>query len=197
MKTVLKISYRAVAIVMLVLLMFGMFVNRETEEASGSYTSVTSPMTTADKGWVQETFGEYENFEELLFEGMIPFATEHFVYDDDYNHYYLTQTFNFGQFRREQFHGVCYQFSQWAKAVGVQYGVKSYVVDVRLDGSFNHTHSYNFFVVGEETYFVDFTMIVSRHNHNLPYGDYAKKIGDMPYMEYVKKVLKDDAYRVY
>jgi hypothetical protein len=197
MKTALKISYRAVAIVMLVLLMVGMFVNRATEEASGSYTSVTSPMTTADKRWVQETFGEYETFEELLFAGMIPFATEHFVYDDDYNHYYLTQTFNFGQFRREQFHGVCYQFSQWAKAVGVQYGVKSYVVDVRLDGSFNRTHSYNFFVVGEETYFVDFTMIVSRHNQNLPYGDYAKRIGDMPYMEYVKKVLKDDAYRVY
>ncbi len=197
MKTALKISYRAVAIVMLVLLMVGMFVNRATEEASGSYTSVTSPMTAADKRWVQETFGKYETFEELLFEGMIPFATEHFVYDDDYNHYYLTQTFNFGQFRREQFHGVCYQFSQWAKAVGVQYDVKSYVVDVRLDGSFNRTHSYNFFVVDGETYFVDFTMIVSRYNHNLPYGDYAQSIGDMSYMEYVKKVLKDDVYRVY
>ena len=197
MKTALKISYRAVAIVMLVLLMVGMFVNRATEEASGSYTSVTSPMTAADKRWVQETFGEYETFEELLFEGMIPFATEHFVYDDEYNHYYLTQTFNFGQFRREQFHGVCYQFSQWAKAVGVQYDVKSYVVDVRLDGSFNRTHSYNFFVVDGETYFVDFTTIVSRHNRNLPYGDFAKSIGDMSYIEYVKKVLKDDVYRVY
>ena len=88
MKTALKISYRTVAIVMLVLLIVGMFVNRATEEASVSYTSVTSPMTTADKRWVQETFGEYETFEELLFEGMIPFATEHFVYDDNYNHYY-------------------------------------------------------------------------------------------------------------
>ena len=66
-----------------------------------------------------------------------------------------------------------------------------------MDGSFNRTHSYNFFVIDGETYFVDFTMIVSRYNHNLPYGDYAKNIGDMSYMEYVKKVLKDDVYRVY
>lgn len=200
MRKTLKISYRVVTIAMLLLVVVGMLVNRTTEENSGGYTAVTSPVTAADRKWVHETFGQYETFEELLYDGMIPFAIEHFVYDDNFNHCYLAQNFTLLQFRADNYHGVCYQFAQWAKSIVVElYGdkIQTFVVDVHIEHDYQKNHSYNYFVLDGETYFVDLTTIVSRSNRNLPYGDYAKAIGNMSLYDYSEEVLNDKIYRVY
>ena len=147
MKKALKFSYRAITILLAVLIITGAFVNKSTEDNSGYYSSVTSPMTASDKQWVHDAFGGYETFEEFLYEGLIKFAIKNFVYDDNYNHYFLVvQRFNFNEFRQDDFHGVCYQFAQFAKSVVLElYGkeVKSFVCDVRINRNFNKTHSYN------------------------------------------------------
>ena len=202
----LKFSYRAIVIVMVFTLIAGLLINRATEAESGSFTALSSPMTSTDKKWVHETFDDYETFDELLYDGMIPFATNNFVYDDDYNHHFLViQQFNFNQFRQDEFHGVCYQFAQWAKSVVTElYGseVRCYIADVRINHNFSKTHSYNYFIVEDsngnrETYFVDFTGILSHYRRNEPYGRCVKKIGDMPFKDYSEKVLNDEVYRVY
>ena len=202
----LKFSYRAIVIVMVFALIAGLLINRATEAESGSFTALSSPMTSDDKKWVHETFDDYETFDELLYDGMIPFATNNFVYDDDYNHHFLViQRFNFNQFRQDDFHGVCYQFAQWAKSVVTElYGgeVRRYIADVRINHNFSKTHSYNYFIVEDsngnrETYFVDFTGILSHYRRNEPYGCCVKKIGDMPFKDYSEKVLNDEVYRVY
>ncbi len=203
---VLKFSYRAIVIVMVVALIAGLLINRATEAESGSFTALSSPMNSTDKKWVHETFDDYETFDELLYDGMIPFATNNFVYDDDYNHHFLViQRFNFNQFRQDDFHGVCYQFAQWAKSVVTELcgsEVRCYIADVRINHNFSKTHSYNYFIVEDsngnrETYFVDFTAILSHYRRNEPYGCCVKKIGDMPFKDYSEKVLNDDVYRVY
>ena len=133
---------------------------------------------------------EQEKFEDFLYEGLIKFAIKNFVYDDNYNHYFLVvQRFNFNEFRQDDFHGVCYQFAQFAKSVVLElYGkeVKSFVCDVRINRNFNKTHSYNYFIIvdangNKETYFVDLTSILSHYKKNIPYGCCAKNIGDMSF----------------
>jgi len=206
MKKVLKFSYRAITILLVVLIVAGAWINKSTEDNSGYYSSVTSPMTASDKQWVHDTFGGYETFEEFLYEGLIKFAIKNFVYDDNYNHYFLVvQRFNFNEFRQDDFHGVCYQFAQFAKSVVLElYGkeVKSFVCDVRLNRNFNKTHSYNYFIIedadgNKETYFVDLTSVLSHYKKNIPYGCCAKKIGDVSFEYYSEKVLNDDVYRIY
>ena len=202
----LKFSYRAIVIVMVIALIAGLLINRATEAESGSFTALSSPMSSADKKWVHETFDGYETIEELLYDGMIPFVTSNFVYDSDYNrHFLVIQQFNFNQFRQDDFHGVCYQFAQWAKSVVTELyssEVRCYIADVRLNRNYYKTHSYNYFIVEDsngnrETYFVDFTGILSHYRRNEPYGCCVKKIGDMPFEDYSEKVLNDEVYRVY
>ena len=162
-------------------------------------------MSTSSKQWVIDNFDEYETFDDLLYNGMTPFVLNNFVYDSKHNYRFPLQSFNFELFQNVKWHGVCFQFAQWAKSVVTElYGseVRCYIADVRINHNFSKTHSYNYFIVEDsngnrETYFVDFTGILSHYRRNEPYGCCVKKIGDIPFKDYSEKVLNDEVYRVY
>lgn len=115
------------------------------QNRSGGY-SAASPMTEQSKVWILENFGHYETLPDLL-DGLTNFACKNFVYDK--MTWFPNQHFIFDRFVFEKaFHGVCYDFSCFAKCVVLQWqaardreDVQVFVYDVRLkDGS---PHSYN------------------------------------------------------
>jgi hypothetical protein len=137
-----------------------------------------------------------------MYEGIIPFALNHFVYDDNHDHRLPTQSFNFTKFRTEEkcnFHGECFHFSCFTKIVveTIFPEIDSIIVDVRLGGDPKKTHSYNYFTYDGNTYMVDTTIILARHNKNLSYEDYAKNIGKISFRDYAENIYKDEIYRIY
>jgi hypothetical protein len=158
-------------------------------------------MSNSSKQWVIDNFGEYETFDDLLYKGMTPFVLNNFVYDSKYNYRFPIQSFNFELFQNVKWHGVCFQFAQWAKSVVLEWSnhkgvdVQSYVFDVELKGG--GKHSYNFFVYDENTYCVDFTEALTLYNKNQPYGRAVKNIGETSMYYYAEIYYEDYIYNVY
>ena len=200
---VFKFGYRVVAILLLITLTVGMFVHTSAEQRSGDLNAMLS-ISNADRDWIYENFGHYEDFESLMYEGIIPFTLNNcFVYDDVHDHQLPLQSFNFTKFRTKEkcdFHGVCFHFTCFTKIVveTIFPEVDSYIVDVRLNGRRDKTHSYNYFVYNGNTYMVDITVILARYNNNLNYEDYAKNIGNkISFRDFAENTLNDEIYRVY
>lgn len=199
---ILKIGCRVVTILLLIILTVGMFVHTSDEQRSGDLNS-SLPITASDKEWIYENFGQYKDkdFETLLYEGIIPFAIEHFVYDLEHNHCLPLQTIDFTKFRTEEkcnFHGCCFQFTCFTKIVveTIFPEIDSIIVDVKF-GDPQKAHSYNYFIYNGDTYMVDTTIILARHNKKLSYEDYAKNIGKISYRDYAVNTFNDEIYRVY
>lgn len=199
----LKISYRVFAVLLLVTLTVGMFVHTSDEQRSGDLNALL-PITASDKEWIYENFGQYKDkdFETLLYEGIIPFALEHFVYDLEHNHCLPLQAIDFTKFRTEEkcnFHGCCFQFTCFTKIVveTIFPEVESIIVDVMMNGDREKAHSYNYFIDNGNTYMVDTTIILARYNKNLTFEDYAKNIGNVSFRDYAVNIFNDEIYRVY
>ncbi|MBR5321188.1 MAG: hypothetical protein IKU41_05055 [Clostridia bacterium] len=197
---VFKFGYRVVAILLLITLMFGMFVHTSAEQRSGDLNS-NLPVTFDDREWIYKTFGHNKDFESLISD-IVHFGLEHFVYDDVHDHQLPLQSFNFTRFRTKEkcdFHGVCFHFTCFTKIVveTIFPEVDSYIVDVRLNGRRDKTHSYNYFIYKGNTYMVDTTIILARYNKNLTFEDYAKNIGKISFFDYAVNTFNDEIYRVY
>lgn len=197
----IKILYRTVAVLLLVSTFTCMFLNYSKERNSGGYTGVNSIMSNSSKQWVIDNFDEYETFDDLLYNGMTPFVLNNFVYDSKYNYRFPLQSFNFELFQNVKWHGVCFQFAQWAKSVVLEWSnhkgidVQSYIFDVELKGG--GKHSYNFFVCDGNTYCVDFTEALTLYNKNKPYGRAVKNIGKTSMYYYAEIYYEDYIYNVY
>lgn len=200
---IFKFGCRVVTILLLITLTVGMFVHTSAEQRSGDLNAMLS-ISNADRDWIYENFGHYEDFESLMYEGIIPFAlNNNFVYDDVHDHQLPLQSFNFTRFRTKEkcdFHGVCFHFTCFTKIVveTIFPEVDSYIVDVRLNGKRDKAHSYNYFIYDGNTYMVDTTIILARHNKNLSYEDYAKNIGGkISFQDFAVNTFNDEIYRVY
>ena len=189
------------AILLTISLFVGMCLNTKAEQTSGDLTAASSVLTTEDKKWIQENFGEYKTFEDLLYIGIIPFTIELFVYDSVHDHHLPFQAFNFSVYRTKcNFHGVCFHFAQFTKIIVEEVmseTVESYIVDVRVNRIDDITHSYNYFVYNNDTYYVDLTQIVLLSQKNQPYENYVKNLGNIDFYNYSEQVLNDDVYRIY
>lgn len=198
---IIKILYRTVAILLLVATFTCMFLNYSKERDAGGYTGANSIMNHSSKQWIVDNFGEYETFDDMLYNGMTPFVFNHFVYDDECDFQYPLQSFNFELFKNVKWHGVCFQFAQWAKTVVLEWSqyknieVKCYVFDVHLKNGANH--SYNFFNCEGDTYCVDFTSALTRYNKGKPYDDLIINIGQTSMYDYAKNHYRDEVFNVY
>ncbi len=196
-----KITYRIITFILLICLTFGIYNTTFTELKRGDLNTVLQ-VTHDDKEWIRKTFGHHKDFESLIYDGIIPFVTDNFVYDLDHNHCLPCQSFNFTLFRTKEycnFHGVCFHFTCFTKIVVETLfpGIESIIVDVKINNDPDRAHSYNYFIYNGNTYMVDATIILNRFNLNMPYEDYAKNVGKISYQEYAENYYNDKIYRVY
>lgn len=132
---------------------------------SGSYSGLTT-VTEQSREWILDCFGHYESLDRLLGE-VLAFACENFVYDQQ--PYGFLQDFSMDEFLFEDHcHGVCFDFSAFAKCVVTVWAeekerddVQAYVYDVVLSGG--GRHSYNYFKEDGREYFLCLTTNVERN----------------------------------
>lgn len=133
------------------------------QNTSGGYSSL-STVTEKSSQWIMDSFGHCRSVEELL-EELSLFARENFVYQD--RNYGLLQDFQMDTFVfEEDFHGVCHDFSCFAKCVVLVWGQERQVdVQVYVYDLLTRTrarHSYNYVVADGRTWFMDLTTDVTR-----------------------------------
>jgi len=197
-----KIIYRSLTVLLLIALVFGMFTNYLQERTAGRYTGATSLMSNASKEWIIDTFGENESFEELL-DDMTVFVCENFVYDVNYMHNEPVQWFDFGRFKNDNWRGVCFDFSNWAKVVVLEWssfknvGVQCYIVDVNPKTVGESGHSYNYFIYNDDTFYVDYTALLREYNRGKAYNMYAKNIGKTSMYDYSANQYSDVIAKIY
>lgn len=153
-----------------------------TQKTSGSYTTVT-PVTDRARDWMLAQFGACETVPELL-AAIDAFGCENFVYED-WN-WGLVQHYDLERFLfREDYHGVCFDFSCFVKCVVTVWSeahgrddVQAFVYDVHLKKGANH--SYNFIREEGHTWFLCLTSNVSVTSKGKPsYGFSEVPHGDV------------------
>ena len=132
---------------------------------------------------------------------MTTFVFNNFVYDVESDFRYPLQSFSFKSFRKNDFHGVCFHFAQWAKSVVLVWSeyknidIQCYIFDVILTSK--DRHSYNYFICNGDTYVVDFTAANNAYINSQSYQHLIMNIGDADMYDYSKNVYKDKVYNVY
>lgn len=175
-----------------------------TNEKLGGYDSVACPtISDSSKEWIANEFGDAKDFNDLLSQ-MNYFVCHNFVYDNSDVLRFPIQHFNFEHFRKSDWHGVCWDFSMWAKVVVNEvsktkgWNIKAFVFDAKLkDGAL---HSYNFFETPKGTWCVDFTMMNSAFTKGEPITEIAKStvfINDIDKYDYAKNYYGDVVFNVH
>lgn len=134
------------------------------QNTTGRYSAL-STVTERSETWILEQFGHCQSIEELLAE-MSRFACDNFVYW--HRQYGLIQDFQLDTFLfEEDFHGVCHDFSCFAKCVVLvwsqarqQEDIEVYIYDLNTQN--NAKHSYNFIRHEGRTWYIDLTSDVTR-----------------------------------
>ena len=161
MKKFARILLTAVVVVLSCLTIFSTCAVGINQNASGGFSSVCD-ISRESKDWILENFREYETADELM-NGMLRFALKEFTYKD--MGYFLIQTANFDKFIGENdFHGVCFEFSVFAKTVALVWAeekgvdMKAYICNVWYwKGGKRQGHSYNYFEYDGDTVYLDLT----------------------------------------
>ncbi len=153
-----KFICRTTVIVIMALVIIITGLNTLSQNNSGYYSAVCGRITERSRDFILENFGEYEKVEDFLIALDIYGMTE-FTYDGTMNE--LLQHFDFDEFVFEKsFTGLCFDFAcfakctslVWAESKGID--LKCYVYDVKTSAG---PHSYNYFIHGDKTYFLDIT----------------------------------------
>lgn len=121
----------------------------------------------SEKGrrFVIEEFGHCETISDLIAE-IGEYEKTHFTYDENYPER-IIQDFNFDEFVAKET-GVCWEMAAFADCVVREiciyknWDARSYIVDVRINGNFWLTHSYNYVIEGDTIYAFDMTEAVVR-----------------------------------
>ena len=132
-----------------------------TSNASGGYNGVCE-ISADSKEWIIDNFGDCDTPEELM-TGLLRFAICEFTYED--MGYFLIQTANFDKFIGENdFHGVCFEFSVFAKTVALVWAedkgvaLSAYICNVWYwKGGKRQGHSFNYFEFDGKTVYLDLT----------------------------------------
>ncbi len=158
MKKLKKITAIITAVLMIAVVSLTI-INTATQNSSGNFSAACGRITDRGKRWVIENFGSYETVEELLV-AIDVYGMKEFTYDD--SDYEFIQWFDFDQFVfQRDFNGLCFDFAcfskctalVWAEAKNVD--LKCYIYDVKTKSG--TPHSYNYFVHGDKTYYMDVT----------------------------------------
>ena len=133
-------------------------INTLSQNFSGHYSAVCGRITENTRQFVYENFGDCETIKELLI-AIDDYGMKNFNYDGTLNE--LIQNFDYDEFVFEKnFTGLCFDFSCFAKCTTLIWAedkgidVKCYVYDVKTKSG---GHSYNYFIYGDKTYFLDIT----------------------------------------
>ena len=140
------------------------------QNTGGSYSGLTT-VTEKSREWVLDCFSRYETLDQLLGE-ILAFACENFVYE--HQNYGFLQDFSMDAFLFEDLcHGVCFDFSSFAKCVVTVWAedkgrtdVEAYVYDVILSNG--GRHSYNYFEEDGRKYFLCLTTNVEQNRKGKP-----------------------------
>ncbi len=140
------------------------------QNTGGSYSGLTT-VTGQSQQWILGCFGHCESVSQLLDE-ILTFGCENFVYE--LQPYGILQDFSMDEFLFEDLcHGVCFDFSAFAKCVVTVWAeakgrddVEAYVYDVILSNG--GRHSYNYFSEDGRKYFLCMTTNVERTRKGKP-----------------------------
>ena len=165
------------AIAIGVLLLMG-FTTTYTQNHSGDISAVCANLTSEDKEYIRDKFGDCKTVEELLVRVNKEICTQYTYYKRPF----YIQHFNFREFITEK-KGLCFDFSCYLKCIvkTLYPSIDVFVCDVRID-VFN-AHSYNFVVTDEKTYYVDLTDALYDYTHDLKCTVY-EDLGDLSFEEY-------------
>ena len=174
-----------------------------TEKLDGYGSAACPTITQSSKEWINKEFGDATDFNDLLSQMNI-FVCHNFVYDDDDVLLFPIQHFNFEHFRKSDWHGICWDFSMWAKVVVNEvsktkgWDIKSFVFDAKLkDGA---RHSYNFFETPDGTWCVDYTIMNSAFKKGKSAYEIGKGImfiSDVDKYDFAKNYYGDIVYNVH
>ncbi len=161
MKKVAKFSLTALVVVLSLITVLTTFAVTLTQNASGGYNGICE-ISRDSKEWIIDNFGDYETPDELML-GLLRFALKEFTYKN--MGYFLIQTADFDRFIGENdFHGVCFEFSVFAKTVALVWaeekgvGIKAFICNVWYwKGGKRQGHSYNYFEYNGKTFYLDLT----------------------------------------
>lgn len=192
-----KFLVRALAVVVVALTLFATLFVCHTQNVSGGFSAVCEVGDEA-KAWVAENFFQFDTVDALM-DGMLGFALSNFTYDND--GYPLIQTADFDRFIfDDSFHGVCFEFSVFAKTVALLWAeekgvdMKAYICNVWYLNKQNKRvgHSYNYFEYDQKTVYLDLTADLSSFNADMPELVYGAVYIDMPKQDYNRKLFKSD-----
>lgn len=195
--------YNFLMIALILAVSVGMVVTVTTEKLNGYGSAACPTITQSSKEWINNEFGDANDFNDLLSQ-MNFFVCNNFVYDDKDVLWFPIQHFNFEHFRKSNWHGICWDFSMWAKVVVNEvsktkgWDIKSFVVDAKLlDGSH---HSYNFFETPDGTWYVDYTAMNTAFKEGKSIIEIANNIafiGATDKYDYAKNHYGDIVYNVH
>ena len=164
-KRIVMVSRSVVCVLLVGCTVCSVWVLRKSQ-TDGRYSDVCGRISPEAREWINERFGSCPTFEELLRQ-LDVFAIENFKYESIPLFMGYLQTFDLDRFLfgKNQFEGLCFDFSCWVKDCVLVWAdkndisVKAYVLDVKGN---NYAHSYNVFFYEGGTYTLDVTLEQSR-----------------------------------